>query len=108
MAKLEGSHSKLALYSQNQIMAKADNQAYQFSKVGSVASKKMQNDDNKTLQYQMKNHHQISQGHIPTMGQIQAHEEEMRQTFNKMMKPKISKALPPAFAGVSKGNQKKS
>jgi len=25
-----------------------------------------------------------------------------------MMKPKISKALPPAFAGVSKGNQKKS
>ena len=42
MAKLEGSHSKLALYSQNQIaMAKADNQAYQFSKVGSVASKKM-------------------------------------------------------------------
>ena len=51
MAKLEGSHSKLALYSQNQIaMAKADNQAaYQFSKVGSVASKKMQNDDNKTL-----------------------------------------------------------
>jgi len=75
-------------------MAKADNQAYQFSKVGSVASKKIQNDDNKTMQYNMKNHHhhfaeqnpslakgawpnpylrerdsaQISQGHIPTMG----------------------------------------
>jgi len=66
MAKLEGSHSKLALYSQNQIaMAKADNKAYQL---GSVAQKKMQNDDNKTLQYNMKNHHQISQGHIPTMG----------------------------------------
>lgn len=31
----------------------------------------------------------------------------MRQTFNKMMKPKISKGLPPAFAGVSKGNSKK-
>ena len=74
MAKLEGSHQKMALYSQNQMgMAKAaDNQAYQFSKVGSVASKKMQNDDNKMLQYNMKNHHQISQGHIPTMGQIQA------------------------------------
>ena len=38
-------------------MAKADNQAYQFGKVGSVASKKMVNDDNKTLQYNMKNHH---------------------------------------------------
>ena len=36
-------------------MAKADNQAYQYK--GSVASKKMQNDDNKTLQYNMKNHH---------------------------------------------------
>jgi len=80
MAKLEGSHSKLALYSgQNQIgLGKADNQAYQFSKVGSVASKKIQNDDNKTLQYNMKNHHQISQGQIPTMGQIQTNEEEMR------------------------------
>jgi len=50
MAKLEGSHSKLALYSQNQItMSKVENQAYQFSKVGSVAQKKIQNDDNKTL-----------------------------------------------------------
>lgn len=69
----------MALYSQNQIaMAKADSQAYQFSKVNSVASKMMQSDDNKTLQYNKKNQHQISQGHIPTMGQIQAQEEEMR------------------------------
>ena len=58
MAKHEGSHSKMALYSQNQIaMAKADNQAYQFNKVSSVASKMMQSDDNKTLQYSKKNHH---------------------------------------------------
>lgn len=63
MAKLEGSHSKLALYSQQNGMAgmqpKPDaNQAYQqYNKVGSVAQKKIQNDDNKTLQYNIKNHH---------------------------------------------------
>ena len=65
--------------------------------------------DDKALQYNKMNHHQISQGHIPTVGQIQAHEkeDEMRQTWGKM-KPKISKQLPLPFSGISKVPKNKS
>ena len=106
-AKLEGSHSKMALYSQNQIGQPKGlggiepPPAYQFQK---PSPQQIDDGPSKGLQYSMKNHHQISQGHIPTVNQMQQ-EEEMRQTWGKI-KPKISKQLPPAFAGVGKSTTK--
>jgi hypothetical protein len=54
LSKHDGSHSKLALYSQAQIQ-QAQMQAFQSQQEG-----------NKQLQFNMKNQHQISQGNIPT------------------------------------------
>ena len=116
MAKLD-SHSKLA-YNQNvgSLPSKGEQSSYNYKHPAvaqsSLITKHSQNSnlvDDKALQYNKMNHHQISQGHIPTVSQIQAHdkEDEMRQTWGKM-KPKISKQLPLPFSGISKVPKNKS
>ena len=63
--------------------------------------------DQNKLQYNLKHPHQISQGSLPTVGQIQSaaaqleEEAQMRATLGKITKPKISRIFPKEFAPVT-------
>lgn len=108
MQKMEGSYSKLALYSNNQPAQKGDLPPYQQYQKASNMNKQLQNMPQYTnppegkLHYNLKSNHQISQGHIPTIGQLgQQEEEQMRQTWGKMKPKIISKQLPLPFSNIN-------
>ncbi|CDW74770.1 protein kinase domain containing protein [Stylonychia lemnae] len=102
LSKHDGSHSKLALYSQAQV------QQAQLQALGNIAQ--ANDNSNKSLAYNLKNQHQISQGQIPTAqsnpSQLNSQqEEEFRQTWGKM-KPRISKQLPAPFNAINNKTSK--
>ena len=61
-----------------------------------------QSQDESKLQYNIKNPHQISQGHLPTVNQIQEPENEEMRTTQTTIRPIVSKRLPAPFVGVPK------